>query len=121
MAGNATADVWVITDTHHPVSGEASIQRVIQLDAAQSIEAELSAHLPTNPQQATALVQQRLNQGGQALQQRLQAAYQGVVDAWSLGITTIPAVVQEQRYVVYGESDADKALARIHAYRKEHR
>jgi len=111
----------VITDCHHPVTGSASVQRVIQLDAAQQIEAELSAHLPTDPQQATALVQQRLNQGGQPLQQRLQAAYQGVTDSWGLGITNIPAVVLEQRYVVYGEPDVDKALARIAQYRKEHR
>jgi len=88
MAGNAAADVRVITDSHHPVTGSASVQRVIQLDAAQTIEAELSANLPTDPKQATALVQQRLNQGGQPLQQRLQAAYQGVTDSWSLGSRT---------------------------------
>jgi len=118
---NAAADVWVITDSHHPVTGSASVQRVIQLDAAQQIEAELSAHLPTDPQQATVLVQQRLNQGGQALQQRLHDAYQGVTDSWGLGIARIPAVVVNQRYVVYGEPDVDKALARIAQYRKEHR
>jgi len=111
----------VITDSHHSVSGKASIQRVIQLDAAQQIEAELSAHLSTDPQQAAAPVQQRLNQGGQALQQRLHDAYQGATDSWSLGIARIPAVVVDQRYVVYGESDADKALARIAQYCKEHR
>jgi len=121
LAGNAAADVWVITDSHHPVTGSASAQRTIKLDAAQSIEDELSANLPTDPQQATALVQQRLNQGGQALQQRLRDAYQGVTDSWSLGIARIPAVVVNQRYVVYGEPNVDKALARIAQYRKEHR
>jgi len=118
LIGSANAQVWVITDTRHPVTGSASIQRIIQLDAAQQIEAELSANLPADPQQATALVQQRLNQGGASLQQRLREAYQGVTDAWSMGITTLPAVVVDQRYVVYGESDLDKALARIAQYRK---
>jgi len=119
LAGNASAQVWVITDSRHPVTGSASVQRLIQLDAAQQIETELSVNLPADPQQATTLVQQRLNQGGASLQQRLYEAYQGITDAWGMGITTLPAVVVEQRYVVYGETDLDKALARIAQYRKE--
>jgi len=119
LAGSANAQVWVITDTRHPVTGSTSTQRIIQLDAAQQIEAELSANLPADPQQAVALVQQRLNQGGTSLQQRLREAWQGVTDAWSMGITTLPAIVVEQRYVVYGETDLDKALARITQHRKE--
>jgi len=119
LAGNAAAEVWVITNSQHPVTGSASTQRIIQLDTAQQIEAELSANLPADPQQATALVQQRLNQGGQSLQQRLREAYQGITDAWSMGVATLPAVVVDQRYVVYGETDLDKALARITQYRKE--
>jgi len=119
-AGSVNAQVWVITDSRHPVTGNASVQRVIQLDTAQQIETELSAHLPADPQQATTLVQQRLNHGGASLQQRLRDAYQGITDAWSMGITTLPAVVVEQRYVVYGEANLDKALATIDQYRKEH-
>ena len=46
-------------------------------------------------------------------------AYQGVTDAWSLGITSIPAVIVDQRYVVYGVSDLGQALARIERYREE--
>jgi len=92
LAGNASAQVWVITDSQHPVTGSASVQRVVQLDAAQQIETELSANLPADPQQAAALVQQRLNQ---ALQQRLREAYQGVTDAWSMGI--ISAKVRARR------------------------
>jgi len=120
LTGNASAQVWVITDSQHPVTGNASVQRVIELDAAQQIEAELSANLPADPQQATTLVQQRLNHGGASLQQRLREAWQGVTDAWSMGITTLPAVMVEQRYVVYGEANLDKALATIDQYRKEH-
>jgi len=119
LAGNAAAEIWVMTDSQHPVTGNASAHRIIQLDAAQQVEAELSANLPADPQQAAALVQQRLNQGGTSLQQRLREAYQGITDAWSMGITTLPAIVVEQRYVVYGETDLDKALARIAQYRME--
>ncbi|VFR27475.1 FIG01211007: hypothetical protein [plant metagenome] len=113
---NAT-DIIVVTDSHHPIESPDGV-RVIELDAAQRIEAELAANLPNDPVRSTAMVQRRLKEGGTALQQRLGNAYQGIVDAWSLGITTIPAVVVGQRYVVYGEQDIAKALARVAEYRE---
>ena len=111
------ADVVVVTDSRHPVKTMGG-ERLIELDEAPRIEAELSANLPTNPDQATALVKRRLTQGGTDLQRRIATAYQGVTDAWSLGITTIPAVVVDQRYVVYGESDVARAIARIEQHRR---
>ena len=111
------ADVVVVTDSRHPVKTVGG-ERLIELDEAPRIEAELSANLPTNPDQATALVKRRLTQGGTDLQRRIATAYQGVTDAWSLGITTIPAVVVDQRYVVYGESDVARAIARIEQHRR---
>ncbi|NYT62834.1 TIGR03757 family integrating conjugative element protein [Alcaligenaceae bacterium] len=111
------ADVWVITDLQHPAQGTPD--RLIELDAPARIEADLSADLPSDSRQAAELVRHRLKQGGPLLQQRLAGAYQGVADAWSLGITTIPAIVVDQRYVIYGESNLDQALTRIEQYRKE--
>ena len=120
LAGNVmAAEIWIVTDARNPVAGAQAADRVIQLDAAQAIEADLSAGLPNDPQRAAAFVQRRLNDGGQALQQRILDAYQGVTDAWSLGITSIPAVIVDQRYVVYGVSDLGQALARIERYREE--
>lgn len=119
VAGNVTAaEIWIVADVRHPVAGAQAADRIIQLDAAQAIEAELSARLPDDPQRVAALVQRRLNEGGQALQQRMREAYQGMTDAWSLGITSIPAVIVDQRYVVYGESDLGQALVRIERYRE---
>ncbi|WP_238587053.1 TIGR03757 family integrating conjugative element protein [Pseudomonas veronii] len=109
-------DIWVITDRQHPVQGTPD--RLIELDVPARIEAELSTDLPSDAQQASLLVQQRLKHGGPALQQRLARAYQDVTDAWSLGITTLPAIVVDQRYVVYGEPGVAKAIARIEAYRR---
>lgn len=110
------ADVLVVTDSHHPVQAPAGM-RVIELDQSARIEFELAAHLPADPQQAAALVRQRLHDGGEALQRRIGHAYQGVADAWGLGIAKIPAVVVDRRYVVYGEPDVSRAVARINAYR----
>ena len=111
------ADVVVVTDSHHPVK-TMSGERLIELDAASRIEAELSAELPADPEQATAIVKRRLHEGAADFQRRIAKAYQGVADAWSLGITSIPAVVLDQRYVVYGEPDVARALARIEQYRR---
>ncbi|EDY8730821.1 TPA: TIGR03757 family integrating conjugative element protein [Salmonella enterica subsp. enterica serovar Agona] len=111
------ADVVVVTDSHHPVKTMGG-ERLIELDEASLIEAELSAQLPANAEQATAIVKGRLNQGGADLQRRIASAYQGVADAWRLGITTIPAVVVDQRYVVYGEADVARAIARIEQHRR---
>lgn len=111
-------EVIVVTDSRHPVQAPAHA-RVITLDEASRIEAELAADLPSDPNRGAALVQQRLRDGGIALQRRIATAYQGVADAWSLGITTIPAVVVDRRYVIYGEPDVARAVARIEQYRKE--
>ncbi|WP_019689118.1 TIGR03757 family integrating conjugative element protein [Pseudomonas fluorescens] len=112
----AAADVLVITDTLHPVQSPAGT-RVIQLDQPARIEAELTQNLPAAPDAAVALLQQRLRDGGSALQQRIGQAYQGITDAWGLGVAKIPAIVVDRRYVVYGESDVARAVARIDAYR----
>jgi len=113
----AAADVLVVTDSRHPVQAPAGV-RVIELDQATRIEVELAAHLPADPQQAATLVRQRLHDGGEALQRRIGHAYQGVADAWGLGIAKIPAVVVDRRYVVYGEPDVARAVARIEAHRR---
>ena len=113
----AAAEVLAITDSGHPVQVAAGT-RVIELDLPARIEAELAAGLPTDPTQAAAIVQQRLRDGGQDLQRRLGRAYQDVAQAWGLGITKVPAVVVDRRYVVYGEPDVAHAAARIETYRR---
>ncbi len=115
----AAAEVLVVTDSLHPVQSPAGT-RVIELDQAERIEAQLTRNLPAAPDAAAALLQQRLHDGGSELQQRIGQAYQGVADAWGLGIAKLPAVVVDRRHVIYGESDVAKAVAHIDAYRSTH-
>lgn len=112
------ADVRVFTDRHHPIDAPANV-RVVELDVAARIESALTVDLPSDPAQAAAIVEERLKDGGAALQRRLAEAYQGVTDAWSLSVKKIPAVVVDRRYVVYGETDVARALARIEEYRRK--
>jgi len=113
------AEVLTVTDSHHPIQALPGA-RVIKLDLPARIEAELSAGLPADPRQAEAIVQQRLREGKETLQRRIGGAYQDVADVWGLGITKIPAVVVDRRYVVYGEPDVARAVARIDTYRRTH-
>jgi integrating conjugative element protein (TIGR03757 family) len=114
----SAAEIWVITDREHPVKVPPGA-RLIELDAASAITSELSTKLPSNPEQAAKTARQRLKSGGLDLQRRLARAYQGIADAWSLGVIKIPAVVVDRRYVVYGEPDARRAVSLIERYRRE--
>ncbi|MBU9638051.1 MULTISPECIES: TIGR03757 family integrating conjugative element protein [Burkholderia cepacia complex] len=114
---SAAAEVLVVTDSQHPVQATADA-RVIELDQPARIEAELSAGLPQDQNRAAILARQRLQANGGALAKRLARAYQGDADAWGLGLAKIPAVVVDRRYVVYGDPDVARAVARINAYRR---
>jgi integrating conjugative element protein (TIGR03757 family) len=111
-----SAEIWVVTDHQHPVHAPPDA-RVTYLDAASHIEHELSSALPAESARAAAVVQGRLSRGGIVLQRALAAAYQGVADAWSAGITKIPAVIVDRRYVVYGEPKVERALREIEQHR----
>lgn len=113
----SAADVLVVTDSRHPVQSTAGV-RVIELDLPERIEAELAAGLPNDASRAATLVQQRLRDGGPTLQRRIGSAYQGVADAWGLGIAKVPSVVVDRRYVVYGEPDVARAVASIEVHRR---
>lgn len=115
---SARAEAWAVTDSAHPLSLPLGV-RLIQLDAGERLEAQLSAGLSTDPAQAALALRQRL-QGPDGVRwgQGLAAAQQGLVEAWSVGVQKLPAVVVDRRYVVYGETDVNQALARIDAYRQ---
>ena len=67
------AEVGVAPDTRHPAKTMGG-ERLIELDEGPRIEAELSAQLPADPEQATAIVKRRLNNGGADLQRRIASA-----------------------------------------------
>lgn len=119
MATDAHAEAWAVTDSTHPLSVPPGV-RLIQLDAGEHLDEQLSAGLPADPQQAMSLLRQRLqNPANARLGQDLVAAQQGLVDAWSVGVQKVPAVVVDRRYVVYGETDVLQALSRIDEYRRQ--
>lgn len=113
---NAT-EVTVYTLRSMAVTAPASAI-LVHLDGAEAIEAQLSANLTADPASAVSVARQRLEAGEAKLQHDLAAAYEDIAVAWSLGITTLPAVVVDRRYVVYGEPDVASAVAKIEAFRR---
>lgn len=111
----AAAEVLVVTDSRHPVRTIPDA-RVIALDSPARFEEALSAKLPADPDQALSLARRRVADCD--LQGRLRQAYQGVLEARTLRIAKVPAVMVDRRYVVYGEPDVFRAVARIEQYRR---
>ncbi|KAA8702404.1 TIGR03757 family integrating conjugative element protein [Pseudomonas cannabina] len=116
----AHAETWVITDRNHPVQTSAHV-RLILLDEQERLETKLSEGLPANQQQAITIMQQRLKSAdAQRLQRDLALAQQNLVDAWSIGVTKVPAVVVDRTFVVYGETNVLAAEHRIAQWRAAH-
>lgn len=109
-------DVCVYTDDAHPISAPETV-RVIRLDAPAALQSALSQGLPKDPVNAAQAVRERLRSDGGALSRRLSDAYQGVVEAWNLGVLKLPAVVVDGRFVVYGDADVVHALSLIEQFR----
>lgn len=109
----ANAETWIVTDRNHPVQAPARV-RLILLDESERLEAKFSEGLPANQQQAIVIMQQRLKS---ADAERLQRDQQNLVDAWSIGVTKVPAVVVDRTFVVYGETNVLAAEQRIAQWR----
>jgi len=99
------------TDRHHPLT-QTQGARVVLLDEASWLQEALSRDLPPDLATAEQRVRHRLEQRP-ALAPQLAHAYQDLIQAWRLGLTHLPAVVIDHRYVVYGDTNVARAVARI--------
>ncbi|PFG25159.1 integrating conjugative element protein (TIGR03757 family) [Pseudomonas lurida] len=107
---------WVITDSAHPIEATNEI-RLILIDQLSGLEDALSSGLPSAPAVAEAMFGERMTTQMSA---KIENAHQNIFDAWSLGVTKIPAVVGDGKYVVYGDSNVERALTKIQLYREAH-
>lgn len=82
-----------------------------QLDEPVSLQDEISKVLPTNLEDATIFMgQYAASEVGKNKIQKIVDGYQGVGRAYGLGVTKLPAVVVDGRYVVYGTTDVNDVL-----------
>lgn len=112
----AAADVLVVTDSRHPVQTPAGV-RVIELDQATASR----SNSPRTCRPTRNRPQPWCGSGCMTAARRCSVASAMPTKVsrmpWGLGIAKIPAVVVDRRYVVYGEPEVSRAVARINAYR----
>lgn len=108
------AETFIFTDQSHPMINTGKYP-VYYLDAPMQLESQLSEGLSKEPVQAQQQALQRIQ--NKTLQKQLLDSYLPVVKAWQLGVTKVPAVVNDQ-YVVYGQPDVQKALQQIADYQQ---
>ncbi|CNI00351.1 TPA: TIGR03757 family integrating conjugative element protein [Yersinia enterocolitica] len=109
---SAQAATVVYTDSQYRPSELGAGHQVIYLDAPATIQhgvfGTLSADAHHAEQQAKAVLQ---SPDWRQKEQQITQAYQGVIQAYGIGLKKYPAVVFDDRYVVYGT--ADVALAEV--------
>ena len=106
------ADVSVFTTRFLPVSDSNDRANAIYyLDDVDRALGEFAKGLPTNIAAAEVAARQRLNTvSGQASLQLVQAAFEGLVRAWSHDVAQLPAILINDQYLVYGVRDVEAAL-----------
>ncbi len=106
------AKTVIYTDRQHPPVNLASGSQVVWLDAPEQFQQQYFAQLSADPRQAMKQAQTRL-QSPQWHEQEQQIinAWQHVIRGRALGVQKYPAVVFDDRDVVYGTADMAKATA----------
>lgn len=121
LSAGACAGTVIYTDSVHPVAGNPGPEvTVVLLDAPDRLQAQMFGPLPADPaqaeQQARAIVS---SQAFQQRQQELSGAYVGLTHAWTLGLEKYPAVVFDDRWVVYGTTDVGTATQQLNAWKEK--
>ncbi|CEE93027.1 TIGR03757 family integrating conjugative element protein [Xenorhabdus koppenhoeferi] len=95
--------------------------QVVWLDAPDVLQAEWmhSMNIPVNEDNASLLSELLQSSEWHEKEREMITAYQGVIHAWELGIKKYPAIVIDDRYVVYGSTDIAQAKSLVEEYRGE--
>ncbi|MBD2812525.1 TIGR03757 family integrating conjugative element protein [Xenorhabdus sp. Vera] len=109
---SAGAKTVIYTDSQHPPVNLLPETQVIWLDAPEQQQRQIFARLPADSQQAATQVRAILQSPQwREQEQQLINAYRAVVHARQAGVLRYPAVVFDDRDVVYGTADIAKATA----------
>lgn len=111
-AAVTTAEVFANSATHvqlpaHP----AYLVRVYRLDAMAQVGEQLSKNLPGNEAAARAYMLQQEAQIRRRYKDQITNAANGMTLALHYRLDRLPAIVINQKAVVYGEPDVDRAVA----------
>jgi integrating conjugative element protein (TIGR03757 family) len=113
--------VIVVTSNQRPVStmqmdsttagGLKPEFQILNLDSVENIEQRLSDGLPIDPDQARAMVNERIARIGRArLESDIRAVYLPLGTLMANDLDRFPAIIFERKAVVFGVTDLDKAI-----------
>lgn len=106
------AGTVLYTDSHHPPVNLTPETVVVYLDGPGALAESMTGSLPADPQQAEAMARAVMQSPEWREKDRqLRVVYGRVIHAWELGVEKYPAVVFDDRDVVYGTVDVAQALA----------
>jgi len=90
--------------------------QVYELNRIQLFEAQLSSNLPVDPDQSKQIALQRIQQFDAQAKAAIQKAAVGLAKAMQYGIDCYPAIVFDNKVVVYGLTDLNAALDHYQAW-----
>lgn len=112
IPASVLAGTVLYTDSHHPPAYSDASVTVIYLDGPERLQAQLFGELSSNPDEAARQAQTVIQSPQwQAYQQQLVTVWRAVVRTWELDVKKVPAVVFDDRDVVYGTADVAQAIA----------
>ncbi|MGC0624039.1 TIGR03757 family integrating conjugative element protein, partial [Escherichia coli] len=102
----SVAGTTVYTDSAHPPVNLPPEVQVVLLDGPQQLQDAFFGPLPADPEAAEAVVREHMQSPEwSSVQADLAERYRLVTHAWLLGLEKYPAVVFDDREVVYGTTD----------------
>ncbi|MEE8058253.1 MAG: TIGR03757 family integrating conjugative element protein [Pseudomonadales bacterium] len=122
--------IVVITSDQHPINepslfvdSPASSKPAItllNLDAVSDFERRLGEGLPADETQARVIIEQRITERRRVnVDAELRAAYQGLAVAMQYGLDRYPAIIFDQRAVVYGVTDLPVAIEKYRTWSRQ--
>ena len=115
-------DVFVAPHQVERITGHDVLERawpgvhivIFDLGAPQRFEDRLSAGLPDDPAQAQRLLEERIR--AEDLEAQVLDAFAGILRAARLGLDRLPAVVFDDRAIVYGVTDLTQATGQYRGW-----
>ncbi|PHM26901.1 TIGR03757 family integrating conjugative element protein [Xenorhabdus innexi] len=122
LASTAQASTVIYTDHKNPpskIDSKEDIQ-VVWLDAPDVLSEDWfrSINVSVNPDNVSLITELLQSPEWREKEQSMFMAYQGITRAWELGIKKYPAIVIDDRYVVYGSTDITYVQALIDTHRR---
>ncbi|USB67181.1 TIGR03757 family integrating conjugative element protein [Klebsiella pneumoniae] len=110
----------IYTTAKYPVTAPQPGEQVQLLEDIRVLEQMLFPALSGTPAQAERDAKQRMqHRDWQVQEARLTRAYQVLLDAYMTGIQKLPAVVFDDKYVVYGTTDVTQARQKLEVWREQ--